>query len=335
MNELNPEQEAILAECLQAMEGGQGLEACLARFSEQAHALRPFLHLHAEMLEFEPPEPAPFVYQAGREALLARIIDGPAVAASAGLRTGLAGVAAKISHAWTRRRRALRTPAAQGTAVAVLVLVFGGSALGASAAAGFQPSQDVLSSLGMTKGSDETRPQHVEDDDKGAGVTPNDTKTAEPGDKTPISVVVPSKSPTPEKPVGIVNPEPTDKPAAAVSPTKQPERAKASPTRVPVPTVPGNPTPIAVDLEGVCIPVGAYQQYTRLHAYDVRVCSQDQVAWLHEAFLKGLCLPKDVADQYPSMTDLQITTCSHVQEKLLQQHLFVEGWCAPTRLRSC
>jgi hypothetical protein len=217
----------------------------------------------------------------------------------------------------------------QGAAIALLLLAFGGGALGASAAAGFGPSQVVLSSLGVIdpKGGSEDKAV-VDDEESDDDETPEPTKTDEADKKTPVSVVVPSKSPTPEKPDD-VSPGPTDKPADR-EPTKQPDRPKPTSAQGPAPTVPHAPTPIPVDLDS-CIPASVYQQVPALHAYDVKVCSPYLQAALNDTFKKGLCLPKDVADAYPFLLDLGIAGCTSEQEGAIQQHLFFKGWCAPEK----
>jgi hypothetical protein len=331
MYELTSEQEAILAECLKAMEEGQGLEACLARFPQDAHALRPYLHMHEELLGTEVPEPTAAMYQSGREALLLAVAGGGASSAStmlvgSGAGAGLASLVAAVQRWFAGGVRIAGRPAVPGLAAVALVVLLGGGALGASAAAGFGPAQAVLSSLGMMDPPGDDGSKLVEDDgDKDE--EPAETETEEPK-KTPASVVAPKATPTADKPGEAV---PTDKPQPTVAPTKQPDHPKPSPTRAPVPTEQPDPEPIPVDLGDICIPINVYQQTPGLHAYAVKICNGEEVAYLKDTFAKGLCLPKETADAYLSLLDLGISPCLPKQEEHFEQFLFVEGWCAPDK----
>ena len=78
MNELSESQQDALAECLEALEGGADLEACLTRWPEHAENLRPLLEFRAQLLASDVPTPPPAAFQAGREALLEKVAAKPA-----------------------------------------------------------------------------------------------------------------------------------------------------------------------------------------------------------------------------------------------------------------
>jgi hypothetical protein len=337
MNELTAEQEGILAQCLQSMEEGEGLEACLARFPQHAQALRPFLHLHAELLEAEVPEPSAALYQAGREALLGRLAERPHPARPLALRSGQA--LAGLATAFGARARALSArswkpmliPLAQALGVTAIVFVAAGGALGASAGVGFEPSQHMLANLGVIEKPEQMDPYHVDDkapklDEARPSEEPKDTEPSD--DKTPhLAVAPPQAEPTADKP----DAGPTEKPAATPVPARRADEPGPKPTDAPAPTAVVEPTPIPVDL-GVCIPRGAYNFYVRLQQYDVELCSADEVASLREKFAKGLCLPKEAAELYPALTAFPVRPCTPDEEAALVQYMFVKGWCVPDKV---
>ncbi|MBI4571608.1 MAG: hypothetical protein HY723_06620 [Chloroflexi bacterium] len=138
MSKLTKSQEAILADCLRAMEAGTGIDACLARFPQHADALRPYLELRARLLAAELPAPHPAAYQAGRQALLNRLVEQKA----APLPTA-AGPWRALGLGWLR----LGSPAGRAVAAGLAVVLLAGGALGASAATGRGPANDILSAL--------------------------------------------------------------------------------------------------------------------------------------------------------------------------------------------
>lgn len=155
MNELTKSQEAMLAECFEAMDAGVPIEACLARHPQHASTLRPYLELRSEMLSAEHPEPSAAAYDAGWLALLDRLHDARAqekagmLANVFGLRWGKSTPSAKPSvggFRWKMFGNVASPLARAAVAVGVLALV-GASALGVSAAAGFGPARAALSTL--------------------------------------------------------------------------------------------------------------------------------------------------------------------------------------------
>lgn len=129
MNELTEAQEALLAECFRAIEQGADPSEALARYPEHAEALRPYLELRSRLLSLLAPDPSPAQYDAGRQALLARVARPAPVARERALRPAA--------------RRPLVRFAAAASALFVLAL----GALSASAAVGVKQAQDVLSVL--------------------------------------------------------------------------------------------------------------------------------------------------------------------------------------------
>lgn len=151
MNELNEQQEALLIECLQMMEGGADIETCLARYPQHAQALGPYLELRTQMLVLDRPEPPTVAYAAGRQALLERLVNSPSPEAGRslvhtfGIRWRMARERLHVLAVggWNR----LESPLARVAAVGALLFLLGGGALGASAAGGFEPARQVLSGL--------------------------------------------------------------------------------------------------------------------------------------------------------------------------------------------
>ena len=135
MNELDTTHEAILIECLHAIEGGETLEDCLSRYPGHAEALRPYLVLRARMLSVEAPEPPEASYESGRQALLSRLVKPRPPARER--------ILARAARSW----RPMETPLVRLAAASFVILLLAGGALGASAARGFDPAQDVLSTL--------------------------------------------------------------------------------------------------------------------------------------------------------------------------------------------
>ena len=99
MNQLDQLQEAALIECLRALDAGDGIEASLARHAGQAALLRPYLELRMRLLAIEPPSPHPAGYQAGRQALLDRLVAPAAPPARA---RPIAWLLQPLAQSWTR-----------------------------------------------------------------------------------------------------------------------------------------------------------------------------------------------------------------------------------------
>jgi hypothetical protein len=58
--------ETVLDECLDRVQAGASIEACLARYPEHAETLRPLLRLAAAVRAVPPPRPNPSAVQASR-----------------------------------------------------------------------------------------------------------------------------------------------------------------------------------------------------------------------------------------------------------------------------
>ncbi|RMF28163.1 MAG: hypothetical protein D6759_16395, partial [Chloroflexi bacterium] len=65
--------ETLLEECLLQLRAGASVEECLARYPEQAEALRPYLTLMAEIRALPRPQARPEAVRAGRERMLAAL----------------------------------------------------------------------------------------------------------------------------------------------------------------------------------------------------------------------------------------------------------------------
>ncbi len=137
MNELSEREQEALIECLAALEAGADVEACLAVRPEHAESLRPWLEFRAQLLGSEVPTPPPAAIEAGREALLGRVAARPAPKAGR----------LPMRFRWARSS----SPLARVAAVAAVLVLLAGGALGASAGAGFEPARDVLSALPVIK----------------------------------------------------------------------------------------------------------------------------------------------------------------------------------------
>lgn len=148
---LTSRQRAALLECLRAIESGSDVEACLARYPEDADALRPLLLLGTELAEHAQSFAVDLSTQdAGRRALL----DALATSQPTPARLLPFGALVHWSRAaWGRLRglsmgwQPIASPVVRFAAVALLFLALGGGALGASAAGGFEPARDVLAAL--------------------------------------------------------------------------------------------------------------------------------------------------------------------------------------------
>ena len=225
MDELNETQEAILIECLQAIAGGDNLEACLARYPHDAQTLRPHLALRAQLLALDLPEPPATAYEAGRQALLERLMNSPSqeterpLIHAFGIRWRRPLIHAfgirwrrplmhafgirwrrplmhafgvrwrlPLMHAFAVRWRLpladaftmggwnrLASPLARVAVVGAVLMLVGGGALGASAAGGFKPSQEVLSAVtGFGPAHEVLAALHIIDDPSEGDAAPAD-----------------------------------------------------------------------------------------------------------------------------------------------------------------
>ncbi|MEX1254229.1 MAG: hypothetical protein WEE64_07800 [Dehalococcoidia bacterium] len=335
MNELSDKQVTILTDLLAALDGGAGLEACLARFPNDAHALRPYLELHTQLLSQQKPAPSAADYDAGREALLERLASSPAPATGLSLRD-------TVAAAWTRVRRGVRRFELSGrgfqpalmrvAAFAAIFLLIGGGTLGASAAAGFRPSRAVLSSVGLME-----RPPanvaHVEgDDDAGATPGPNrdddDGGTNEPGESNGgddgDQVVRPPESDGGDDGGDGDPSRPDDDQGVDVLPTL-PGGVDVPPIEAP-PVVVIDPTPAPLDR--LCMPRDAVQWYPQLAQY-VRTCTADEFAALIAPLGNTLCVPQDLVSRLPLLLRGLLPVCSNAQAQALPWLFFAKGYCVP------
>ncbi len=233
MNELNETQQTILAELLQALDQGADIPACLARYPEHAEALRPYLEFRAGLLATEPPAPAAAAYEAGRQTLLGQL-------ANQGVAAGPSSLVHAAGIRWRQLREQVRgndggglrrfdSPLARAGAAGALIFALMGGALGASAAAGFQPAHDVLSALRIVEPDDGDKSAQREEpkdrDGKDGGEDEVGKPEATPTPKLDIGEPKPEATPTP-KPDGA---EPTAKKPAA----EQPREKKPEPTATP------------------------------------------------------------------------------------------------------
>jgi hypothetical protein len=163
MNELDQDREAALIECLRALDAGSGIEAALAGYPQHAAVLRPYLELRARLLAAELPPLHPADYQAGRQALLDRLLASERQPA---------GPDARLLGALTDGWHRLGSPAARLAAVAVAVAVLGLGALGASAAGGVGPAREVLSALRIVPAAEDEAPADGLGQQDAGAVTP-------------------------------------------------------------------------------------------------------------------------------------------------------------------
>jgi hypothetical protein len=315
MNTLNDKLQAILVELLTALDGGASVEACLARYPNEAHTLRPYLELHTELLGQETPGPSAADYDAGRQALLERLSSSPAPEAGFSLRD--AAVAA-----WTRLRRGVRRFDLGGTglqpalmrvaAVGAIFLLIGGGTLGASAAAGFRPSRAVLSSVGLIE-RDSASGVHVEgDDDAAATPRDDDDGTNESGEDDDAQQVA--------------RPPESDGNGDGSTPVATlPGSVDVRPIATP-PVVIINPTPAPLDR--LCVPSEALQWYPQLAQY-VRTCAPEEFAALIAPLGNALCAPEEVASQLSLLGGVALPVCTPAQAEALVWYLFAKGYCVP------
>ncbi len=296
MAELSEQQEAILIECLEAIEAGADVETCLARFPEHGSTLRPYLDLHARLRAADKPEPPATAYEAGRRTLIDRVVEEQVQRAhgsslqAAGTRWGMPLVSA-FGTRWSRFREALQnytssrsarlqSPLARVAAAAALLLVLGSGALGASAAVGFEPAREVLSTLQIVDYDDaedegridgdkkepnegDEQPPSADKDEPESATPPASEKddadetdpspTVKPQEPEPTATPWPSNdvqpapraddvAPTPRRNDVAPTPRPDD-----VAPTPKPDRPTPTPKPdLPTPTPkPDEPTPTA------------------------------------------------------------------------------------------
>lgn len=108
---MNRKFETVLDECLDSIQAGSSVEACLARYPEHAEALRPLLSLATAVRAVRLPSPSPSAVHASRQRMLLAVAERDA------RRPLLAGL-----FEWPRFRAAL--------SLAVLILVLGFGARG-------------------------------------------------------------------------------------------------------------------------------------------------------------------------------------------------------------
>jgi hypothetical protein len=231
MRELDRAQEAVFAECLRILDEGASIDECLTRYPDGAETLRPLLELHARLLASEKPAAPASAYDAGRQALLARVASAP-VARKRPLRELVAS---------PLRGRGLRSPtlARAATAAALLVLLAGG-ALGASAAAGVGKARDALSVLPFVA------PSGHGPGDGGIGSTPTSVLPGQDAAGTDAPRGTPHGPPT-DVPRGTPHGPPTDVPRGTPHgpPTDVPRGTPhGPPTDVPRGTPHGPPTDV-------------------------------------------------------------------------------------------
>jgi len=161
MKELDATEQRILADCLRALDQGEGVDDSLARYPEHAEALRPYLELRARLLAIEQPVAPASALAAGRQALLDRL----AGAAPAKRRPLLLEKLSGMIEPWF----GLSSPLARTAAAAVLLVLLAGGALGASAAAGVDPARDALSALPFIEPSGESEEAASPNAEEGPG----------------------------------------------------------------------------------------------------------------------------------------------------------------------
>ncbi len=236
MNELTPERERMLEECLQLLDHGMDLEECLERYLDDADELRPFLELRASLLSERLAEPPAGAYGAGRSRLLEQL------AISREVRTAKTSPSSLISGLFANQRvpggAFVRTAAG-----VVAVLALGIGALSASAAGGFEPARDalepardVLRALHIVPDADEPKEresdQRPSDGDSEAVPTSEGTREADrptatliPCDRESDRACEDERRPTPTL---IRDVRPTDEPIRDAAPTPTPLRDEPS-----------------------------------------------------------------------------------------------------------
>jgi len=181
MSQLNKEQEDALIECLLALHRGESLDECVARYPEQAEALRPILELRSRLADVDVPGPSAAAYEAGRRTLLARL-----------------SAAAPAEPSPSRRllpALAWNAPAPFGRAIVagLVISLLAGGALGAAAAVGGNPVSDALSALRIIEND-----SGGEDAHDGA-IDGGETATVLPDDTVPNGSPAPADTHRPEE----------------------------------------------------------------------------------------------------------------------------------------
>ncbi len=72
---MNRKFETVLDECLDRIQAGATVEACLARFPEHAEALHPLLRMASAVRAVPPPRPDPAAVYAGRQGMLRAVTE--------------------------------------------------------------------------------------------------------------------------------------------------------------------------------------------------------------------------------------------------------------------
>ncbi len=206
MRELDRAQEETLAECLRTLDEGAGIDEVLARYPDHADALRQHLDLRARLLGAQTPDMPASAFEAGRQALLARVAAAPVVT-NRSLRELVASPLGGLG---------LRSPtlARAAAGVALLVLLAGG-ALGVSAAVGVGKARDALSVLPFVAPSG----QGLGDGGVGIG-------------NTPTSVLPGKNAAGTDVPRGTPHGPPTDVPRGTPTPPGQSHRETPHPPTV-------------------------------------------------------------------------------------------------------
>ncbi|MCH7699472.1 MAG: hypothetical protein IH865_11100 [Chloroflexi bacterium] len=239
MNELTPERERMLEECLQLLDRGASLDECLQRYPDDAEELRPYLELRASLLSEPLAEPPAGAYGAGRSRLLEGVAISREERAAKGLPWSL------VTGLFTDQRLP-GGGVVRAAAGVVAVLALGIGALGASAAGGFEPARDalepardILRTLHIvpdddepTKRESEQRPSDVDSD---AVPTSEETREADRATVTQVPCDRGSDRPCEDEP----RPSPT--PVRDVRPKDEPIR-DAAPTPAPLRDEPSRPS---------------------------------------------------------------------------------------------
>jgi hypothetical protein len=332
MNEQH-ELERILAELLELIDNGADPESCLARYPQYAEALRPHLELNARLMSQELPVPAFASYEAGREAMLAELATA-GVAGPAG-RTALMGwkklwhAVAPLPSGWGR----ITSPVARMVAVVVGIVVLTGGALGASAAVGFKPSRQVLSTVGMMQDKTGSDAAHVEKDE---GSKP-DSEHDKPGE-TPAGEPTEGATddehavaPPPDGAEGdITKPAPDDgsqEEDGDTVPVKPPDIATAVPTH-PIDIEPTAVPTTPVSVNTACVPHRALELFPKLRQGGFRPCTEEEFKAIIAPLGERLCLPADSPDKYLVLRGI-VPVCTNQQQFALTYYLFEKGKCIP------
>jgi hypothetical protein len=295
MGELQPldeRHEAILMACLEAMDGGDSIEACLARYPDEAEALRPYLELHVRFLRTPAPEPPASAYVAGRQALIERLQSSHAT----GRRGALAGLFGWLAGLGAAMRPAAGARLAKAAAMAAVVFVLAGSALGAAAASGVEPAQEVLSALGLPSGSS--------DDGDATEVSVDAEVERLRGDADIATDVRPDNTPVPHDEVEPPQPLCVPEDVIDASPALQDYG-------VPVCTEERVADLLDEHLpDEACLPEAVFERFPALREHEIDVCTPDRVVDLIVRHLPDdACLPEAVFERFPVLREVGIPVC--------------------------